>query len=98
MYFKPGELVVKIYSKASLLKNRVFKVLYRDSISPNVRVVNAYGKQKNISYYHLRSLTAEESALVSQVTQAEEEVVRRRNLLYMFQREVKEISSYFPKI
>lgn len=103
MYFKPGDLVVSKYSKAAILKNKIFRVIARipknhGEYYEKYQVINAFGKQKEMDGYSIHSLQDEEALLQRQVNQAEQEATRRRNALYMLQQELKQTVGYFPRI
>ena len=99
--FRSGDIVIRRWSKARTLKGKVCKVistLPSDSYRVKYRVINAYGKQKDLYEWSIKLLADEINSADSDIEVALGNVVKARQKAYDLRKEEKEVSKFFPVI
>lgn len=99
--FKPGDIVLKVYSKANKLKNRVYLVIGVSEAAsgyPRYTVVTPSGKQTTVRRIYIRSFETAIYNMETEIQTLEGQITQRRSTIYKLHKEKEIARSFFPKI
>jgi hypothetical protein len=103
--YQVGDIVLRRWSNAKLLKNKVVKIVGVMPVVPEsywrgakYRVVNPAGKQSESEEYGLQSFDDAEAKLILTVTQKHKELASAEQGLRTHKQETIAASKLFPRI
>jgi uncharacterized coiled-coil DUF342 family protein len=97
----PGDIVVKRWSKARTIKPKVLKViaLLEDEVyGQKYQVIDAYGKQKTLYSYQIRSINDEIQEITNEIINLVSKLSKARMKAKAVEKEAKEASTYFSTV
>lgn len=100
MAFKPGDIVLKRYTNAKLLKNKVVLVLHEDlnESYDKYRVITPSRNQSTLSQYRLVSFEDQERNLTVELASLQRRVESQIQKLHNIRKEKAQASKLFPQI
>ena len=105
MPFKPGDIVIRKWSKASTLRGKVFKVIgevprpndyYRHLVK--IRVASPTGSVKEIYETRLRTLDEELRVAEADLSTAEDVLIAKRSKYNQLVRDMNQAKTYFLQV
>ena len=96
--FTKGDLIIKRYSKAKKLKSKIFKVLAVNTSYKRYQVVNAFGKQKEISQWNYVTLDEDIVEKERAVSTARRNLNNAIEVHQTAQKEAQIAHKYFPTV